>query len=128
MDAVVYGAGKSGHPAGVVLRAGLYANSRPAFHFVCADSGKIHGTLTVNVPQLGLAGDQIVVASDWNAPANVKAALLKSGKFARVQPRSIAGKQSYEVWRISAPDLRAQLADLRAHARPREVGVPAAMA
>lgn len=128
MDAVVYGAGEPGHPAGVVLRAGLYANCRPAFHFVCADSGEIHGTLTVNVPQLDLAGDQIVVASDWNVPADVKAALLKSGKFARVQPRSIAGKQSYEVWRVSAPARRAQLDDLQAHARRREGRDPAAMA
>lgn len=128
MDAVAYGAGMPGHPAGVLLRAGLYANSRPAFHLVCAESGTICGSLTVNVPQLDLAVDQIVVASDWNAPADVKAALLESGKFAQVRPRSIGSQPGCEVWCINAPDLRAELDDLRGHAQAREGHPQAAMA
>ncbi|MEM5432330.1 conserved protein of unknown function (plasmid) [Cupriavidus taiwanensis] len=114
MDAIVFGAGVASYPAGVQLRVGLYdANLRPAIQLICADDGMPYASLSVNLPGTPLLDGEFCVAADWNLPADLKAALLASGKFTdagRVSPGPIQGGA---IWRIDCPELLSQFAAAR---------------
>lgn len=115
MDATtVYGAGLSSYPAGVLLRATVYStNLRAAILLVCADDGMPYGTLSVNLPDTELADDEILVAADWNLPAELKAALIETGKFARTGRWNHVGHGRGEIWRIADVELLSQIAAAR---------------
>ncbi|WP_231942356.1 DUF4313 domain-containing protein [Cupriavidus taiwanensis] len=102
------------YPAGVQLRVGLYdANLRPAIQLICADDGMPYASLSVNLPGTPLLDGEFCVAADWNLPADLKAALLASGKFTdagRVSPGPIQGGA---IWRIDCPELLSQFAAAR---------------
>ena len=109
----IYGAGLTRQPAGVHLDVKLYAgNRRIALCLTAADCGMPYGKLTVNVPQVALADDEIVVAGGI-LPTDLKAHFLASGLFeaARHIPDG-AGRA--EVWRIVSAELLSAAAMLRA--------------
>lgn len=115
MDQTIYGAGLASYPAGVKLQTSVYAtNRRPAFTLLCADDGMPYGTLTVNVPHIDLAEDEILVSADWNLPAELKAALLATGKFAPTGRWNQVGLGRGEVWRIVDPELLAAVERIHA--------------
>ncbi|MBP0624785.1 hypothetical protein [Cupriavidus consociatus] len=114
MDDIIYGAGTASYPAGVLLRIGLYeSNLRPAIQLVCADDGMPYASLSVNVPQAPLLAGEFCVAADWNLPADIKAALLATGKFSNTGRGTEGGDQCGAVWRITCPELLSQLAGAR---------------
>lgn len=115
MDATtVYAAGLASYPAGVVLRASVYStNLRAAISLVCADDGMPYGALTVNLPQTELADDEILVAADWNLPADLKEALLATGKFVQTGRWNQIGHGRGEIWRIADAELLSQIAAAR---------------
>ncbi|BDB30139.1 MULTISPECIES: hypothetical protein [Cupriavidus] len=114
MDDIVYGAGSASYPAGVLLRVGLYdSNLRPALRLVCADDGMPYASLSVNLPEAPLLAGEFCVAADWNLPADLKAALLATGRFADTG-RGIEGcGQGGAIWRITCPALLSQLGAAR---------------
>lgn len=119
MDQTIYGAGLASYPAGVKLQASVYAtNHRPAFTLLCADDGMPYGTLTVNVPQVDLAEDEILVSADWNLPADLKAALLATGKFERTGRWNQVGLGRGEVWRVTDTELLATVEQIRRKVMP----------
>ncbi|GMG94648.1 hypothetical protein RN01_24820 [Cupriavidus sp. SHE] len=114
MEQPIFGIGMASYPAGVILQACIYEeNHRPAFKLVCADDGMPYGSLTVNVPELELAEDEILVSADWNLPTDVKSALLDSGKFERTGRANQAVSANYDVWRVLDAELLADVAGLR---------------
>jgi len=118
MDATIYGAGLTSYPAGVILQASIYEQGpRPAFKLVCADDGMPYGSLTVNVPEIELAEDEILVSADWNLPADIKSALLDSGRFERTGRSNQVVFGSYDVWRVLDTELLAKAAELRPKGR-----------
>ncbi|MFC4524734.1 hypothetical protein [Cupriavidus pinatubonensis] len=114
MDDFIYGAGSASYPAGVLLRVGLYdSNLRPALQLVCADDGMPYASLSVNLPQAPLLAGEFCVAADWNLPADVKAALLATGKFADTGRSTDGGERDGAIWRIACPELLSHLAAAR---------------
>lgn len=114
MNHTILGAGLPSYPAGVILLANIYAqNLRPAFKLVCADDGTPYASLTVNVPEVELAEDEILVSADWNLPPDIKSVLLASGKFERTARSSHVAFASYDVWRVVDAELLAEVASLR---------------
>jgi hypothetical protein len=118
MDPIVYGAGLASYPPGVLLRASVYStNLRAAFSLVCADDGMPYGALSVNVPGADLAEDEILASADWNLPAELKAALLTTGKFVHTGRSNQVGLGRGEIWRVADPELLSQVAAARVDAR-----------
>lgn len=76
-----------------------------------------YGSLTVNTADTELADDQILVSADWNLPADLKAALLATGKFAAIGRRLPAGFGIGALWRIRCPELLAQIQRARCAVR-----------
>ncbi|WP_354677939.1 hypothetical protein [Cupriavidus plantarum] len=115
MDATtVYGAGLASYPAGVLLRATVYStNLRAAISLVCADDGMPYGALSVNLPETELADDEILVAADWNLPADLKAALLATGKFVQTGRWNQVAHGRGEIWRIADAEMLMQIAAAR---------------
>ncbi|CAG9186085.1 DUF4313 domain-containing protein [Cupriavidus pampae] len=115
MDATtVYGAGLASYPAGVLLRASVYStNLRAAISLVCADDGMPYGALSVNLPETELADDEILVAADWNLPADLKAALLATGKFVQTGRWSQVGHGRGEIWRIADAEMLSHISGVR---------------
>ncbi|WP_454056625.1 hypothetical protein [Cupriavidus sp. Marseille-Q8015] len=114
MDATtVYGAGLSSYPAGVLLRATVYSTNLRAAISLVRDDGMPYGTLSVNLPDTELADDEILVAADWNLPAELKAALIETGKFARTGRWNHVGHGRGEIWRIADVELLSQIAAAR---------------
>jgi len=114
MDDIVYGAGSASYPAGVLLRIGLYdSNLRPAIQLVCADDGMPYASLTVNLPDAALLDGEFCVAASWNFPADLKAALLATGKFADTGRWAEACDRGEAIWRIACPELLSQVAATR---------------
>ncbi|HVI89408.1 MAG TPA: hypothetical protein VM659_13975 [Dongiaceae bacterium] len=118
MDKTIYGAGLASYPAGVFLHVSLYAsNLRAAITLTCADDDTPYGSLTVNLPSADLADDEILVVADWNLPADLKQALLATGKFSDTGRWTEVGHGRGARWRIDCPDLLASLATARSFAR-----------
>ncbi len=120
MDETVYGAGLASCPAGVQLRVGLYdANLRPAIQLICVDDGMPYASLSVNLPYAPLLDGEFSVAADWNVPADLKAALLDTGKFTDTGHLSEVCDRGHAIWRITCPELLSQVAATRIVARRR---------
>ncbi|MFS8979486.1 hypothetical protein PO002_34265 [Cupriavidus necator] len=114
MNEAIFGAGVASYPAGVLLRTSVYStNLRAAFSLVCADDGMPYGALSVNVPDADLAEDEILASADWNLPAELKAALLGTGKFVQTGRSNQVGLGRGEIWRIADPELLSQVAAAR---------------
>ncbi|WP_020201332.1 hypothetical protein [Cupriavidus sp. WS] len=114
MNKMVYGAGLASYPAGVHMHVSLYqSNLRAAITLKCADDGMPYGALTVNLPSADLADDEILVAADWNLPADLKQAFLDSGKFVETGRWTEVGYGRGALWRIACPELLASLATAR---------------
>lgn len=114
MDDIVYGAGSASYRAGVLLRVGLYeSNLRPALQLVCADDGMPYASLSVNLPEAPLLAGEFCVAADWNLPADLKAALLATGRFADTGRCTEGCDQGGSIWRITCPELLSQLGAAR---------------
>lgn len=120
MDTNVIGAGMASYPAGVQLRVGLYDSTlRPAIQLICADDGMPYASLSVNLPGTPLLDGEFCVAADWNLPADLKTALLATGKFADTGRLSTGLPEGGAIWRIDCPELLSQLAGARVVARRR---------
>lgn len=120
MDSNVIGAGLASYPPGVQLRVGLYDSTlRPAIQLICADDGMPYASLSVNLPGTPLLDGEFCVAADWNLPADLKTALLATGKFADTGRLSTGLSEGGAIWRIDCPELLSQLAGARVVARRR---------
>ncbi|WP_059414412.1 hypothetical protein [Cupriavidus basilensis] len=114
MNMMVYGAGLASYPAGVHMHVGLYhSNLRAAINLTCADDGMPYGSLTVNLPSVDLADDEILVTADWNLAPDLKQAFLNTGKFVETGRWTEACHGRGALWRIACPDLLASLSTAR---------------
>lgn len=85
---------------------GKYANNRLVVSFDC--SGGPYGTITVNLPYMGLAKDEVLI-KDWSENAPLANALLTAGWIKYTGVEVPTGFVSAKVATLAGPLLQAFL-------------------
>ncbi|MDI9561611.1 MAG: hypothetical protein QM235_10565 [Pseudomonadota bacterium] len=78
-------------------------SKRPAVELLCTDDGVTmpYGTLTVNMPEVQLADDEIII-KNWSENEWLASAALKSGLFEDTGRRIPTGFVEAPVWKVKS--------------------------
>ncbi|MGP0171256.1 hypothetical protein ACSVIJ_05160 [Pseudomonas sp. NCHU5208] len=96
------------------LQPDLYKNQSSAIRLFEED-GEPYCVLSVFIENADIRDDEICVPS-WSIPQAVLQELIATGRFVDTRRRVPTGFVEASVWRVTCPELLAQLAELRAQA------------
>lgn len=99
----------------LTLSLDLYANLRIGIRLTCED-GEAYSVLSTNLVDAQIKDDEVCISS-WNHHADLLSQILAKGQFEDTGEQRRTGYVEAPVWRVVCPDLLAQVARLRAHAK-----------